>query len=117
MTTVHRALVPNAFFVFTIEHPIYMAPARPGWWVDQAGRKSWPINGYSVEGPRTTDWFTSGVVKQHRTMGTTLNALIDAGSAIRRVQEFAPTPEQIAENADLAKEMERPMMLLVSVQR
>jgi hypothetical protein len=50
-------------------------------------------------------------------MGTTLNTLIDAGFAIRRVQEFAPTPEQIVENANLAEETERPMMLIVSVQR
>jgi ubiquinone/menaquinone biosynthesis C-methylase UbiE len=117
MKTVHRALVPDAFFVFTIEHPIYMAPAHSGWWVDQRGRKSWPVNGYSIEGPRTTDWFTTGVVKQHRTIGTTLNTLIDAGFAIRRVQEFAPTREQIAGNANLAEEMERPMMLIVSAQR
>src|SRR3546814_17226059 len=29
--TVQRALVPGAHFVFTIEHPIYMAAAPPGW--------------------------------------------------------------------------------------
>src|SRR3546814_2530418 len=29
VTTVHRSLVPGAHFVFTIEHPIYMAAAHP----------------------------------------------------------------------------------------
>jgi predicted TPR repeat methyltransferase len=28
-STVHRALVPGGQFVFSIEHPIYMAPERP----------------------------------------------------------------------------------------
>jgi SAM-dependent methyltransferase len=114
---VHGALVPAAHFVFTIEHPIYMAPAHPGWSVDSNGDKAWPVNRYAVEGARTTDWYTKGVLKQHRTMGTTLNALIDAGFAIRRVQEWSPTAEQIAADPALAEEVERPMMLLVAAQR
>ncbi|MEP4422406.1 MAG: SAM-dependent methyltransferase, partial [Nitratireductor sp.] len=53
----------------------------------------------------------------HRTIATTLNTLIGAGFAIRQIEEFAPTAAQIAENADLAEEIERPMMVLVSAQR
>jgi SAM-dependent methyltransferase len=115
--TVHRALLPGSHFVFTIEHPIYMAPTRPGWSVDHDGRKTWPLDRYSVEGPRTTDWLAKGVVKQHRTMGTTLNSLIGAGFMIRHVQEWRPTADQVVANPDLAEELERPMMLLVSAQR
>jgi SAM-dependent methyltransferase len=115
--TVHRALLPGSHFVFTIEHPIYMAPTRPGWSVDRDGRKTWPLDRYSVEGPRTTDWLAKGVVKQHRTMGTTLNSLIGAGFMIRHVQEWSPSADQVAANPDLAEELERPMMLLVSAQR
>lgn len=114
---VHRSLVPGAGFVFTIEHPIYMAPAHPRWWTDEDGRKTWPVNRYSIEGERRTDWFAEGVLKHHRTIGTTLNTLIGSGFTIRRVEEFAPTPEQIARNPQLAEEAERPMMLLVSAQR
>lgn len=115
--TVHRSLVPGAQFVFTIEHPIYMAAAHPHWWADEEGRKTWPVNRYSIEGERRTDWFAKGVLKYHRTIGTTLNTLIGTGFAIRHVEEFAPTAEQITENPDLAEEAERPMMLLVSTQR
>ena len=115
--TVHRALAPGAGFVFTIEHPVYMAPAHPGWRHEDDGRRTWPVDGYSIEGPRTTDWLAKGVIKQHRTIGTTLNALIDAGFAIRRVQEWAPAAEQIAANPSLAEELERPMLLIVSAQR
>lgn len=113
---IHAALVPGGDFVFTIEHPIYMAAAHPHWIADEDGRKTWPVNGYSVEGERRTDWFAKGVLKYHRTMATTLNALIGAGFHIRRIEEFAPTPEQIEQMPGLAEEMERPMMLLVAAQ-
>jgi SAM-dependent methyltransferase len=111
---IHRALVPGGRFVFTIEHPVFMAAERPQWISDDNGRKTWPVNGYSVEGERRTDWFAKGVLKYHRTLGTTLNALIDTGFEIRRVEEFAPTREQVEQMPQLAEELERPMMLIVS---
>ena len=114
---VHRALVAGACFVFSIEHPIYMAPMRPGWSADEDGRRTWPVGRYAVEGPRSTDWLAKGVQKQHRTIATTLNTLIDSGFLLRRVLEWAPTPEQLAAQPDLADEVERPMMLIVSAQR
>jgi len=111
--TVHGALVPGGCFVFSIEHPIYMAPARPGWSVDADGRRTWPVDGYFVEGPRTTDWLAQGVVKHHRTLGTTLNLLIRSGFQVEHVDEFCPSPEQIAVRPELAEERDRPMFLLV----
>jgi hypothetical protein len=114
---VHGALTPHAHLVFSIEHPIYMAAAQPQWTVDADGRKTWPVNGYSREGKRTTDWLAKGVVKYHRTIATTVNTLLDSGFAIRHVVEFAPTAEQVAAAPQLAEEMERPMMLMVSAQR
>jgi SAM-dependent methyltransferase len=114
---IHRALVPGGRLVFSTEHPIYMAPARPGWSLDEDGTKTWPINRYLVEGPRTTDWLAKGVVKHHRTIGTTLNLLIRSGFRIEHVEEFCPTAEQIAAKPALTEELERPMFLLVSAQR
>lgn len=114
---IHRALVPGASFVFTIEHPVYMAAAHPHWMVDEDGRKTWPVNCYSIEGERRTNWLAKGVVKYHRTIATTLNVLIGAGFKIAHVEEFAPTAEQIVETPTLAEELERPMMLLVSARR
>jgi len=114
---VYRALMPGSHFVFSIEHPIFMAAADPHWIVDEDGRKTWPVNRYALEGERRTNWLAAGVVKHHRTIATTLNALIGAGFAIEAVSEFAPTSEQIRENLGLQEELERPMMLLVSVRR
>jgi SAM-dependent methyltransferase len=114
---VFRALRPGSHFVFTIEHPIYMAPSRPGWVVGEDGRKTWPLDGYSREGQRVTDWLAKGVVKQHRTMGTTINTLLDAGFTLRNVAEWHPTPGQIAAMPAWDEEMDRPMILIISTQR
>jgi hypothetical protein len=58
-----------------------------------------------------------GVIKQHRTIGTTLNLLIELGFTICHVEEWAPTAHQIETRPELAEELERPMFLLVSAQR
>jgi len=115
--TVHRALVPGARFVFSIEHPIFMASRRPGWITDAEGRQGWPVDSYHMEGPRWTDWLADGVLKYHRTLGTTLNLLIRNGFAIRHVEDFGPSDAEIAARPDLAEERERPMFLLVAADR
>jgi SAM-dependent methyltransferase len=112
--TIHRSLVPGGTLVFSTEHPVFMAPTRPGWTVDAHGRATWPVDAYFAEGSRTTDWLAPGVVKYHRTLGTTLNLLLAAGFSIRRVEEFCPGAEQIAARPELARECERPMFLLVA---
>jgi len=114
---VQRALRPGGCFVFSTEHPIYMAPSRPAWATGSDGHQTWPVDGYLAEGPRTTDWFAPGVVKHHRTIGTTLNLLIRQGFTITHVEEWGPTDDQISANPQWTKERERPMFLLVAAQR
>jgi SAM-dependent methyltransferase len=109
---IRRGLAPGGCLVFSTEHPIFMAPSHPGW-LTRDGAKTWPVDGYLLEGPRTTDWLGARVVKHHRTIGTTLNLLIQAGFAIEHVEEFCPTPEQIAARPELADEVQRPMFLIV----
>ena len=114
---VSRALVSGGYFVFSIEHPIYMASMKPAWLAREDGGRTWPVDHYAIEGARVTDWLMKGVSKQHRTLGTTLNALIDAGLAVRRVVEWSPTPEEVAARPSLADELERPMMALVAARK
>jgi SAM-dependent methyltransferase len=115
--SVFQSLIPGGHFVFTTEHPIYMASTRPAWLRRDDGAKTWPLDNYAVEGPRSTDWLAKGVVKYHRTLGTTLNTLIASGFTIRHVQEWHPSPDQIAKQPTLADEMDRPMMVLISARR
>lgn len=117
LAQVHRALVPGGYLVFSVEHPIYTAPADPRWSVDAAGRTTWPVDGYLDEGPRSTDWLARGVIKQHRTVATYLNTLLHLGLAIAHVEEWGPTEEQVASRPGLADEHHRPPFLLVAARR
>src|SRR3954471_3190131 len=79
---VHRALVQGSRFVFSTEHPIYMAPSNPAWSAAEDGRDVWLLDRYLDEGPRTTNWLAEGVVKQTRTIGNTLYRSIRGGVAV-----------------------------------
>lgn len=117
LAAIYQALQLGGWFVFTTEHPIYTCPARQGWLIDDQGQRSWAVNNYQNEGKRVSNWLADGVVKYHRTLGTTLNALMAAGFTIRHVNEWGPASDQIETNPALAEETERPMMVLVSAQR
>ncbi len=117
LAKVHAALVPGGALVVSVEHPIYTAPSHPGWLTDADGRKTWPLDRYLVEGPRSTDWLAKGVIKQHRTIGTFLTMLLRRGFSLTHVEEWNPTDEQIAARPALAEERHRPMFLLVSARR
>jgi SAM-dependent methyltransferase len=114
---VQRALKPGGRFVFSVEHPIMTAPRHQSWSQDESGLPVWPIGAYLDEGRRVTDWLADGVVKQHRTLATYLNLLIGLGLRLRHVEEWGPTPEQIAAEPDWAKERERPAFLLIAAER
>jgi SAM-dependent methyltransferase len=114
LAVVHRALRPGGWLVFSAEHPIYTAPTNPGWRIDEAGRKTWPVDNYLNEGPRSTDWLASGVIKRHRTVATYLNLLIGLGFTIMRIEEWGASAEQIAAHPEWTDEDQRPPFLLVA---
>ncbi|MGW9947023.1 hypothetical protein J2W92_002360 [Rhizobium leguminosarum] len=43
--------------------------------------------------------------------------MIAAGFAIRHVEEWSPNEDELHDNPDWAEELDRPMFLLISVQR
>ncbi len=114
---IRRALRDNGHFVFSVEHPIFLAPSEPGWQTLRSGVQIWPLDRYLEEGPRVVNWLVDGVTKQHRTIATYLNVLAADGFAIRRIEEWGPSSEQIAEHPEWAVERNRPYFLLVAAQR
>jgi len=76
-TRVFRNMRPGGSFVFSVEHPTFTAPRNARWIKD--GCYSWPHDGYLHERPLTTRWFTDGMVKQHRSIGTYFTLLLKAG--------------------------------------
>src|SRR6266404_8798169 len=60
LSQAYRSLIPGGASVFSVEHPIFTAPAEPSWSLNAGGRKIWPIDGYLDEGPRSTDLLAKG---------------------------------------------------------
>lgn len=117
LRTVYDALLPGGKLVFSIEHPIYMASLHPDWLANTEGQNTWPVDHYQVEGPRSTHWLSDGVIKQHRTLGTLLNLLIDTGFTLDHINEWGPTAEDLIAHPELADEVQRPMLLIVAASR
>lgn len=115
--TLFQALKPGGKIVFSAEHPIYTAALKQGWFVDNEGQKSWPVNHYQQEGGRISNWFAEGVKKQHRKLSTWINALTASGFVIEHVDEWGPDAAQIAANPALDEEKERPMIFLLSARK
>jgi SAM-dependent methyltransferase len=116
LSQVYASLAAGGVLVFSVEHPIFTAPSEPKW-LDAAGRKTWPVDRYLDEGPRSTDWLAKGVIKQHRTVATYINMLITQGFLLAHVDEWAPTEEQIAAQPNWADERQRPPFMLVAARR
>lgn len=117
MAEIAGALVPGGRLVFSVEHPMVTAPKLPGWSTDKNGTKTWPVNHYLEDGPRVTEWFAPGVLKQHRSMTSYLNMLIRHGLRITHVEEWGPTDAQAEKHPELLDERQRPTFLLVSAER
>ena len=117
MAEVYAAMVPGGSLVVSVEHPIFTAPTTPGWSADAAGHKTWPVDSYLNEGPRSTDWLAKGVIKQHRTLATYLNMLLRRGFTLCHVEEWGPTEEQIAAHPQWADERQRPPFVLIGARR
>jgi hypothetical protein len=94
-----------------------MASLHPDWIINAEGRKSWPVDHYQNEGPRSTNWLSEGVIKHHRTLGTLLNLLIASGFTLDHINEWGPSTEDLAARPALEDEVHRPMMLIVAASR
>jgi SAM-dependent methyltransferase len=114
LASIHAALAPGGKLIFSVEHPIFTAPTRPGWSVDAVGHTTWPVDAYLDEGPRSTDWLVEGVIKQHRTIATYLNRLLRSGFSLEHIEEWGPNGEQVAMHPEWANERQRPSFLLIA---
>jgi len=96
LAAVHRVLRPHGWFVYVIGHPCFLAPeartvqdaaGRPGRWIsDYFTERFWRSS--NPQGVRRAGNF-------HRTLASYINALIDCGFAIERVEE--PRASQLLE--------------------
>lgn len=112
---IKRVLVPGGEFIFSVEHPVFTAEGTQQWVVGQNGANlHWPVDSYFNEGKRRAVFLGEEVIKYHRSLTTYLKGLIDNGFEIIDLVEPYPTPEMLQKDAQMANELRRPMMLLVS---
>lgn len=116
--TIARWLAPGGVLVFSTEHPLYTARgSEDGWAKDDAGHTfGWVIDAYADEGLREQHWFVERVRRYHRTVGTMVNGLIDAGFVLERLVE--PVGEAwLAAHPEAADERRRPVFLLMRARK
>jgi SAM-dependent methyltransferase len=116
---VYASLVPGGRFVFSVEHPIFTSPRHAGWRFDpdHPDEKIWPVNAYSDESLRVTNWLAPGFAKYHRTMETYLTTLLAAGFRLVALKEWMATVEKVEMNPGWRFERDRPLFLLIAVEK
>lgn len=119
LKNVNRLLVKGGVFVFSQEHPVNSSYGGGERWLkDENGIKTYSLlSNYGIEGERESTWFVDNVKKYHRTFSTVINDLIDAGFAVERLTEPAPTKEIIEKYPDYYDLYHRPDFLLVKAKK
>lgn len=111
---VRRALKDDGRFVFSTEHPVFAARANPEFMTDAEGYMVGAVNDYLREGQRLTNWIADGVVKHHRLISTTINALQATGLRLDAIEEWSASDADIAAHPEWEKERYQPMFLLLA---
>jgi SAM-dependent methyltransferase len=109
---VRRALGDDGHFVFSMEHPVFAARAKPDFVKDAEGHVVGAVDDYLREGQRLTNWIANGVVKYHRLISTTINTMQRHGMMLDQIEEWSATDEDIAAHPEWAAERYQPMFLL-----
>jgi len=111
-------LAPGGRLAVSVEHPIFAADGTSDWYKGPDGAAlHWPVDRYRDEGERRTRWFVDGVVKYHRTVETYVNALLDAGLRLVRLEEPEAEAALLAEKPEWQQERRRPPFLLLAADR
>ncbi len=115
-----RVTAPGGRFVLFLNHPLLQTP-NSGWIDDQVldpPEQYWRIGPYLVE-DRTAEEVEKGVFIPfvHRPLSRYLNALIDNGLILRRVEEPAPPAGFLARAAEYAAAATIPRLLLLVAEK
>jgi ubiquinone/menaquinone biosynthesis C-methylase UbiE len=104
-------LRPGGTLVASMEHPVRTAAP------EHRADDLYGVDHYAVEGRRDTIWYRDGVIKYHRRISTIINAAIDAGLVIRRVDEPIPTEASVSDRPDLERHRRRPAIFVIAADK
>ncbi|KAK0629201.1 S-adenosyl-L-methionine-dependent methyltransferase [Bombardia bombarda] len=115
---VYKSLRPGGHFVFSVEHPVFTAPRRPGFSEGEPSEaQSWLLSDYFAEGERTVDWLGASVQKQHHTLSSYLRTIRLVGFKLTAVDEWGATDEESRKHPDWPNDGAVPRFLLVSARK
>jgi SAM-dependent methyltransferase len=118
MEELHKSLKVGGSFVFSVEHPIFTAPKRPGFDRDElTGRTYWPLNDYFDEGIRSVTWLGAKVKKQHHMVQTWIKELLSAGFGLVGLLEWGATEDEARKHPDWPNEGVIPRFMLISARK
>ena len=89
---IYNLLNDNGVFIFSLEHPITIAPKEGKKWNcdDNGNPTGFVLSNYQEPGERNIFWLTDNVIKYHRTFSQIINGLIDNRFEINKVLEPKP---------------------------
>ena len=109
----NQKLALGGNLLFSVEHPIFTAQGKQDWYYNEAGEPlHWPVDSYFSERQIESVFLGETVSKQHRTMTTYLNTLLQHGFQIQEIIEPEPDPTMLT--GAMLDELRRPMMLLIA---
>lgn len=95
-----------------IEHPVFTAGVNQSFIYENGNAQYWPVDQYYIEGERHTNFLGKDICKEHHTLTTIVNGLIQCGFVLETIEEVLPDMETIVANG-WQDELKRPMMLLI----
>ncbi|KAK3401910.1 S-adenosyl-L-methionine-dependent methyltransferase [Sordaria brevicollis] len=118
---VFGSLKPGGLFVFSVEHPIFTAPRRPGFNKSKSeteeSHQDWLLSSYFAEGEREVDWLGAPVRKQHRTISSYLKTLRAVGFEVVVVDEWGVSDDDSRKHPDWPNDGGIPRFLLISAMK
>ena len=110
-----RVLKPGGRFVVYNVHPIRMSQSG---WIKQGDRKLfYPVDDYTLEGPREFNWWGKPFINMHRTLSSYITVFLDAGFVVEGLHEPTPSEEQLAENPRFDDEFRAPNFIIYELRK
>lgn len=111
----YSTLNEGGYLLFSQEHPIVTATidGKGHFNYENGKRVSYTFSNYNEIGKRHIKWFIDDVIKYHRTFGSVVTALTNAGFIIDTVCEPLPESWAIEKFPEIVKEYIKPNFLII----
>ena len=111
-----RVLRPGGRFIVCNVHP--MRSSTPLGWIRQVNEKLfYPVDNYTIEGPREFNWWGKPFINMHRTLSSYISTFLEVGFDLEAVQEPTPSDEQLRKNPTFDDEFRIPNFIIYQLKK